>query len=247
MKLKDQVAIVTGGAQGIGRSIAEALAGEGAYIVVSDINAELAAKTASEIKEKYHVETFSVAGNVALPADCEQLIQQTLDKFSKINILINNAGITRDNLVLRMTEQEWDSVISVNLKGVFNCTKAASRVLLKQRSGRIVNIASVVGLMGNAGQANYSASKGGVIALTKSCAREFASRNILVNAVAPGFIRTAMTDKLTEETKKKLADQIPLNRLGEPEDVAKAVLFLCSEDSSYITGHVLSVNGGMYL
>ena len=247
MKLKDQVAIVTGGAQGIGRSIAEALAAEGAAIVVSDINAAQAQKTAEEIKEKYGIETLAVDGNVAVYAECEKLIKSALDKFSKINILINNAGITRDNLILRMSEQEWDSVLGVNLKGVFNCTKAAARVLLKQRSGRIVNIASVVGLMGNAGQANYSASKGGVIALTKTCAREFASRNILVNAIAPGFIRTAMTDALNDETRKKLSDQIPLGRLGEAEDVAKAAVFLCSDDSSYITGHVISVNGGVYM
>jgi len=247
MKLKDQIAIVTGGAQGIGRSVAEALAREGASIVISDINGEQAQKTAEEIKKAYNVETLSVGGNVSVYADCEKLVQQTLDKFSKINILINNAGITRDNLILRMSEQEWDSVIGVNLKGVFNCTKAVSRIMLKQRTGRIVNIASVVGLMGNAGQANYSASKGGVIALTKTCAREFSSRGILVNAIAPGFIRTAMTDALSEETKKKLAEQIPLTRLGEPEDIAKATVFLCSDDSSYITGHVLSVNGGMYM
>lgn len=247
MKLKDQVAIVTGGAQGIGRAIAEALAVEGAKVVISDINAEQAGKTAGEIAQKYGIETFSVAGNVAKSEDCEALVKAVLDKFSKINILINNAGITRDNLVMRMSDQEWDAVIGVNLKGVFNCTKAVSRPMIKQRGGRIVNIASVVGLMGNAGQANYSASKGGVIALTKTCAREFASRNILVNAIAPGFIRTAMTDALTDEMKKKLADQIPLTRLGEAEDVARAALFLCSEDSSYITGHVISVNGGMYM
>jgi 3-oxoacyl-[acyl-carrier protein] reductase len=247
MRLKDQVAIVTGGAQGIGRSVSEALAKEGASIVVSDINLEAAQKTAEEIKVKYNVETLAVAGNVAIFADCENLVQKSLDKFSKINILINNAGITKDNLVLRMSEAEWDSVISVNLKGVFNCTKAASKFLLKQRSGRIVNIASVVGLMGNAGQANYSASKGGVIALTKTCAREFSSRGVLVNAVAPGFIRTAMTDKLSDEQKNKLAEQIPLGRLGEPEDVAKACVFLSSDESSYITGLVVSVNGGMYM
>ncbi len=247
MRLKDQVAIVTGGAQGIGRSVSEALAKEGANIVVSDINLEAAQKTADEIKVKYNVETLAVAGNVAIFADCENLVQKSLDKFSKINILINNAGITKDNLVLRMSEAEWDSVISVNLKGVFNCTKAASKFLLKQRSGRIVNIASVVGLMGNAGQANYSASKGGVIALTKTCAREFSSRGVLVNAVAPGFIRTAMTDKLSDEQKNKLAEQIPLGRLGEPEDVAKACVFLSSDESSYITGLVVSVNGGMYM
>ncbi|MHB9156043.1 MAG: 3-oxoacyl-[acyl-carrier-protein] reductase [Endomicrobiales bacterium] len=247
MRLKDQVAVITGAAQGIGRAIAETFAREGAILVISDINAEQAQKTAGEINRKYRVETLAVAGNVASFTDCEKLVQQTLDKFSKINILINNAGITRDNLVMRMSDQEWDAVIGVNLKGVFNCTKAVSRPMLKQRSGRIVNIASVVGLMGNAGQANYSASKGGVIALTKTCAREFASRNILVNAIAPGFIRTAMTDALSEETRKKLADQIPLTRLGEAEDVAKASLFLCSEESSYITGQVLSVNGGMYM
>jgi 3-oxoacyl-[acyl-carrier protein] reductase len=247
MKLKDQTAVVTGSAQGIGRAIAEALANEGANIVVSDINQELAQKTATEIKQKYQVETLAIAANVALLADCDKLVQQTLDKFSKINILINNAGITRDNLILRMSEQEWDSVLGVNLKGVFNCTKAVSRSMLKQRSGRIVNIASVVGLMGNAGQANYSASKGGVIALTKTCAREFASRNILVNAIAPGFIRTAMTDALTDDVKKKLAEQIPLGRLGEALDIARAAVYLCSEDSSYITGHVISVNGGMYM
>jgi len=247
MKLKDQVAVITGAAQGIGRAIAEAFAKEGANVVVSDINTELAKKTAQEINQKYNVETLSVDGNTAVLADCEKLMQQTLDKFSKINILVNNAGITRDNLILRMSESEWDSVIAVNLKGVFNCTKAVGRAMVKQRFGRIINIASVVGLMGNAGQANYSASKGGVIALTKSSAREFASRNILINAIAPGFIRTAMTDALSDEAKKKLSEQIPLNRLGEPEDVARVAVFLASEDSSYITGHTISVNGGMYM
>ena len=247
MQLKDQVAIVTGSGQGIGRAIAEAFAREGASVVISDINAQLAEQTAAEIKTKYTVETLAVSGNVSNLSDCETLVQRSLDKFSKINILINNAGITRDNLILRMSEAEWDSVISVNLKGVFNCTKAVSRVMIKQRSGRIVNIASVVGLMGNAGQANYSASKGGVIALTKTCAREFSSRNILVNAIAPGFIRTAMTDALTNDQKKKLAEQIPLGRLGTAEDVANTAVFLCAEASSYITGVVISVNGGMYM
>ena len=247
MKLKDQVAIVTGGAQGIGRAISEALAREGAKVVVADINEQQAQTAANEIAQKHGIETLAVAGNVANGEDCEKIIRQALDKFSKINILINNAGITRDNLIMRMSDAEWDAVLGVNLKGVFNCTKSVSRSMLKARSGRIVNIASVVGLMGNAGQANYSASKGGVIALTKTCAREFASRGILVNAVAPGFIRTAMTDALTEDVKKKLSEQIPLARLGEAEDVANAVVFLCSDASSYITGHVLSVNGGMYL
>ncbi|MCB4790842.1 MAG: 3-oxoacyl-[acyl-carrier-protein] reductase [Elusimicrobia bacterium] len=247
MKLKDQVAIVTGGAQGIGKAVAESLANEGANVVICDINLEQANKTAAEIKDKYKIETLAVDGNVAKIDDCEKIVKVALDKFSKINILINNAGITKDNLIMRMSDAEWDSVIAVNLKGIFNCTKAVSRTMMKQRSGRIVNIASVVGQMGNAGQANYSASKGGVIALTKTCAREFSSRNILVNAIAPGFIRTAMTDALSEEAKKKLSELIPLSRLGEAQDVANAAVFLCTEDSSYITGQVLAVNGGMYM
>ncbi|MCL2390654.1 MAG: 3-oxoacyl-[acyl-carrier-protein] reductase [Endomicrobia bacterium] len=247
MRLKGKTAVVTGSAQGIGRAIAEAFAQEGSNLVISDINAELSQKTADEIKSKYGVETIAVACNVAKPEDCENLVRSSLDKFSKIDILINNAGITKDNLVLRMSEAEWDAVIAVNLKGVFNCIKAASKPMLKQREGRIINIASVVGQMGNAGQINYSASKGGVIAITKTCAKEFASRNILVNAIAPGFIRTAMTDKLTEDQKKAMADTIPLSRLGEASDIAKAALFFASDDSSYITGHVLAVNGGMYM
>lgn len=247
MKLKDQIAVITGGAQGIGRAIGLQLASEGANLVLSDVDEAKVQATAAEIAKEKNVKTLGVKGNVAQFADCEKLVEQSIDKFGRIDILINNAGITRDNLVMRMGDDEWDSVIAVNLKGVFNCTKAACRPMMKQRKGRIVNIASVVGLMGNAGQANYSASKGGVVALTKTCAREFASRNILVNAVAPGFIRTRMTDALTEEQKKKLLELIPLGRLGEPEDVARVVLFLCSEESSYITGHVVSVNGGMYI
>ncbi|MDD5021174.1 MAG: 3-oxoacyl-[acyl-carrier-protein] reductase [Endomicrobiaceae bacterium] len=247
MRLKGQVTIITGCAQGIGKSIAETFAKEGANIVVSDINIELAQKTADELKSFYGVETLAVAGNVSKLEECENLVAKALEKFQKIDILINNAGITKDNLVLRMSEMEWDAVIAVNLKGVFNCTKAVTKQMFKQRAGRIINITSVVGLMGNAGQANYSASKGGVIALTKTCAREFSSRNVLVNAIAPGFIRTAMTDALTDDVKAKLSEQIPLKRLGEASDIAKAALFLASEESSYITGHVLSVNGGMYM
>jgi len=247
MRLKGKSAVITGSAQGIGRSIAETFAAQGANIVISDINMELCQKTADEIKAKYGVETIAVSCNVSKLEECENLVQSSLDKFSKIDILVNNAGITKDNLVLRMTEAEWDAVIAVNLKGVFNCIKAAAKSMLKQREGRIINIASVVGQMGNAGQVNYSATKGGVIAMTKTCAREFASRNILVNAIAPGFIRTAMTDKLTEEQKKALSVNIPLSRLGEAQDIANAALFFASEDSSYITGHVLAVNGGMYM
>jgi len=247
MKLKDQVAVITGSAQGIGKTIAETFAREGAKIVVTDINFEKAQAAAEEIKNKYNVETIAVASNVTKLEDCENLMKQTLDKFSKIDILVNNAGITKDNLVLRMSEQEWDAVISVNLKGVFNSIKAVTRTMFKQRHGRIINIASVVGIMGNPGQANYSASKGGVIALTKTCAKEFSSRNILVNAIAPGFIRTAMTDALSEDVKKKYAEVIPLKRLGEAQDIANSALFLASEDSSYITGNVINVNGGMYM
>ncbi len=247
MKLKDQVAIVTGGAQGIGKAIGTALAKEGANIVVCDVNLEGSQKTASEFEATYKVKTLALKMDVTKIAECEDLVKQVMDKFGKVDILVNNAGITKDNLVMRMDDAEWDAVISVNLKGVFNCTKAVCRPMMKARSGRIINIASIVGLMGNAGQANYSASKGGVIAMTKTCAREFASRKILVNAIAPGFIRTPMTDKLTDEQKQNLSKLIPLERLGEAEDVANAALFLASPDSSYITGHVLSVNGGMYM
>lgn len=247
MRLKDQIAVITGGAQGIGRSIATLFASEGAHLVLSDIDEAAVQATAAQIAKEKNIQAIGVKGNVSQFTDCEKLVEASLDKFGRIDILINNAGITRDNLLMRMSDDEWDAVIAVNLKGVFNCTKAAIRPMMKARKGRIVNIASVVGQMGNAGQANYSASKGGVIALTKTCAREFASRNVLVNAIAPGFIRTRMTDALSEEQKKKLLELIPLGRLGEAQDVANAALFLCSEESSYITGQVVPVNGGMYI
>ncbi|GHT59204.1 beta-ketoacyl-ACP reductase [Endomicrobiia bacterium] len=247
MRLQGKIAVITGSAQGIGRAIAEVFASEGAQLVISDINAESTRKTADEMETRYGVETIAVVCNVAKLEDCEALTKVSLDKFSKIDILVNNAGITKDNLILRMSEADWDAVIAVNLKGVFNCIKAVGKQMLKQRQGRIVNIASVVGQMGNTGQINYSASKGGVISMTKTCAREFASRNILVNAIAPGFIRTAMTDKLTEDQKQVMTSAVPLLRLGEASDVAKAALFFASDDSSYVTGHVLAVNGGMYM
>lgn len=246
-KLTGKVAIITGGGRGIGKSIALALAREGANIIISDVDRKLAENASLEISAEIKVETLAVNTNVVNYSEVESLVKNTLDKFSKIDILINNAGITRDNLLLRMTEEEWDSVINVNLKGMFNCTKAVGKIMIKQRSGRVVNIASVVGLMGNPGQVNYSASKGGVIAFTKSCARELASRNILVNAIAPGFIKTPMTDALSEEQKKKLLEIIPLNKLGEAEDIANAAVFLCTDESAYITGQVISVNGGMYM
>jgi 3-oxoacyl-[acyl-carrier protein] reductase len=188
-----------------------------------------------------------VKADVSKPGEAENLIVSTIEKFERIDILINNAGITRDNLLMRMSSDEWDSVIAVNLTGAYNCIRSAVKPFMKQRSGKIVNIASVVGQMGNAGQANYAASKAGIIGLTKAVAKELASRNVCVNAVAPGFIQTAMTDRLPEKAKEMLQQAIPLGKLGQPEDVAKAVLFLCSEASSYITGQVINVDGGMVM
>lgn len=245
--LTGKIAIVTGGAQGIGKAIAETLTQAGANVIISDVNLNGAQETAKEIAEKFQKETLAVGGNVSEYSDCEKIVQVAVEKFSRIDILVNNAGITRDNLILRMTDAEWDAVLSVNLKGAFNCIKAVSKIMLKQRQGKIINIASVVGLMGNAGQANYSASKGGLIALTKTVAREFASRNITVNAIAPGYIQTKMTEVLSEEARQKLITLIPLNKLGTPQDVANAVLFLASPLADYITGQVISVNGGMYM
>jgi 3-oxoacyl-[acyl-carrier protein] reductase len=247
MKLKGKTAIITGGAQGIGFSIASLFASEGADIAICDVQEEQCQKSAAELEQKYKVKTLAVKVDVTQIATCEEMAKKTLDKFGRIDILVNNAGITKDNLLMRMSDQEWDAVLAVNLKGSFNCTKAVVRPMMKQQAGRIINICSIVGLMGNAGQANYSASKGGLIAMTKTCAREFASRNVLVNGIAPGFIRTRMTDALTDEQKQKLSALIPLTRLGEPEDVARAALFLASDDSSYITGQIISVNGGMYM
>ena len=245
MKLEGKVALVTGGAQGIGRAIALALAREGAKVVLSDINLEKAQETGREI-ESLGREAFAVGGNVASAKDAETMVNQTLEKFGRLDILVNNAGIARDQLLLRMKEEDWDLVLAVNLKGTYNCTKAAIRHLVKQKGGKIVNIASVVGEMGNAGQANYSASKAGVIGFTKSIAREYAVRNVQVNAVAPGFIDTAMTQAVPEKNREFLIKQIPMQRLGTPEDIAEAVLFLVSSSADYITGHVLNVNGGMY-
>ena len=246
MELNGKVALITGAAQGIGKSIALTLARKGADIAVSDVNLEKAEETAKEIQGLGR-KAIAIKGNVASVADAEKMVEDTIAGLGKIDILVNNAGITRDGLMLRMKEEDWDLVIDINLKGVFNCSKAAVKHMAKQRSGRIVNIASIVGEMGNAGQANYSASKGGVIALTKTVAREFASRNVNVNAVAPGFIETAMTAALPEAAREALTKQIPLNSLGSPEDVANAVLFLVSDASSYITGQVINVNGGMYM
>ncbi|MFH1783914.1 MAG: 3-oxoacyl-[acyl-carrier-protein] reductase [bacterium] len=246
MRLSSKVAIVTGAAQGIGKAIALALAAEGANIVVCDVNLEAAEKTAQEIGELGR-QTMAVKGNVALYSEVEGFVNKVLDKFGKIDILVNNAGVTRDMLILRMKEADWDTVLSINLKGAFNCTKACSRTMLKQKSGKIVNIASVIGLIGNAGQSNYAASKAGLIGFTKSIAKELAPKGINVNAIAPGFIKTKMTEILSEEVKENLLRQIPLNKLGDPEDVAKAVVFLVSDEASYITGQVITVDGGMVM
>ena len=247
MKLDRKVAIVTGAGRegkGIGRSIALALAAEGAEIVIADYVVEAAEAVAQEVRSLGR-RAVAVRANVADPADAEAIIQRALDEFGKVDILVNNAGITRDALIPRMSEQDWDLVIATNLKGTFNCTKAVTRPMLKQRSGKIVNITSVMGIIGNIGQANYSASKAGIIGLTKTTAKELGSRGINVNAVAPGFIQTAMTDGLSESVRRNIAGMIPLSTLGTPEDVAKLVLFLCSDDSDYITGQVINVDGGM--
>ncbi|MBI5894389.1 MAG: 3-oxoacyl-[acyl-carrier-protein] reductase [Deltaproteobacteria bacterium] len=246
MELKDKVALVTGAAQGIGKTIALKLAANGADVAISDLNMEKLNETAKEIIDLGR-KAIAIKANVADSKDAEAMVEETINKFGALHILINNAGITRDGLILRMKEEDWDAVLSVNLKGVFNCTKAAVKYMSKQRHGRIVNIASIVGEMGNAGQANYSASKAGVIGLTKTVAREFASRDITCNAVAPGFIETLMTQALSEKVREELAKQIPMGKLGAPEDVANAVLFLAGSGGDYITGQVINVNGGMYM
>jgi len=246
MKLKDRVAIVTGGARGIGREIALTLAREGASIVICDVNEEALSLAKAEIEAISRQCMVSVV-DVGDYASCEEMANKTLDKFGKIDILINNAGITRDSLLMRMKEEDWDAVLRVNLKGAFNFTKAVCRAMIKQRYGKVVNIASIIGIMGNAGQANYAASKAGLIGLTKSSAKELASRGINVNAIAPGFIKTSMTDKLTDEQKEGMLKLIPLNSLGSPSDVANLALFLVSDSASYITGEVIKVDGGMVM
>lgn len=244
--LKNKTAIVTGSARGIGAEIAVALAQAGCNIVISDIDEQGSLQMSEKIKSLGR-DSIAIKANVSVLSEAEALIKQTKEKFGSVDILVNNAGITRDNLLMRMSEAEWDSVITVNLKGTFNCIKAATRTMLKQRAGKIINISSVVGVMGNAGQANYSASKAGVIGLTKSAAKEFGSRHIQVNAVAPGYIQTEMTKDLPDAAKEQFLTLIPLQRAGEASDVANAVLFLASELSDYITGQVLHVDGGMVM
>jgi 3-oxoacyl-[acyl-carrier protein] reductase len=243
---KERVAVITGASRGIGKSIALALAAQGATIVAVDMD-QAATETIVAELQAAGSKALAVVGNVTLSADVERMIDAAMEAFGRVDILVNNAGITRDGLLMRMKDEDWDAVLNVNLKGAFLCTRAAFKVMSKQRYGRIINIASVVGQMGNAGQANYCASKAGLIGLTKSNAREMAKRSITVNAVAPGFIATAMTDALSDKVRAELTAQIPLERLGSADDIANAVVFLASESAGYITGHVLSVNGGMYM
>jgi 3-oxoacyl-[acyl-carrier protein] reductase len=247
MKLKDKVSMVTGGARGIGREIALLFAKEGSDIAICDVNEEVLAATKKEIEASTGRKVIAEKVDVTNSEQVENFVKKVLDNFGNLDILVNNAGITRDNLLIRMSDAEWDSVLAVNLKGAFNCTRAVTRPMMKKRSGKIVNMASIIGVMGNAGQANYAASKGGLIAFTKTIAKELGSRNINANAIAPGFIKTDMTDKLGEESKGKLLGLIPLGRMGETTDVAKAALFLASEDSAYISGQVIHVDGGMVM
>lgn len=244
--MKDKVVIVTGASRGIGKAIALELAKNGATVVASARNEELLAALVAEI-EQSGGKALAVAGDVARTEDADRLIDAAVAACGRVDVLVNNAGITRDGLLLRMRDEDWDAVLDTNLKGAFVLTRAAAKVMTKQRYGRIINISSVVGEMGNAGQANYCASKAGLIGLTKSNARELAKRNVTVNAITPGFITTDMTDELPEKVRTELLAQIPLGRFGEAADIAHAVQFLAGEQAGYITGQVLGVNGGMYM
>ena len=246
MELNGKIALITGGAQGIGRTISENLAEQGAHVILGDINLEGAEKTVAKIKEKGS-KASAIRIDVSNALDVQNAFDSILKKYKPIDIVVNNAGITRDGLLVRMKEVDWDLVLNINLKGSFLCSQQAAKQMMKQKSGAIVNIASIVGVMGNFGQANYSASKAGLIGFTKTLAREVAPRGIRANAIAPGFIDTEMTRILEESVREKLIDQIPLARLGQPDDVANCVSFLVSEKASYITGQVININGGMLM
>ncbi|MCF3942466.1 3-oxoacyl-[acyl-carrier-protein] reductase [Oceanobacillus alkalisoli] len=245
--LKGKSVLVTGASRGIGRTIAIEFAKQGANVAVNYAGSEAKAKEVAEELKSYGVQAFPIQANVSHEDSVKAMVKEVIGAFGSLDILVNNAGVTRDNLLMRMKEEEFDDVINTNLKGVFLCTKAVTRQMMKQRAGRIVNVASIVGVSGNPGQANYVAAKAGVIGLTKTTAKELASRNILVNAVAPGFISTDMTEALNEEQKEAMLSVIPLDRFGEPEDVAKVVRFLASDDASYITGQTIHIDGGMVM
>lgn len=245
--LKGKNALVTGGSRGIGKAIALELARQGANVAVNYAGNEVKAQAVVEEIESMHVKSFKVQADVAEESDVKGMVKEVISQFGSLDILVNNAGVTRDNLLMRMKTEEFDQVINTNLKGVFLCTKAVTRQMMKQRSGKIINVSSIVGVSGNPGQANYVAAKAGVIGLTKSTAKELASRNIHVNAVAPGFISTDMTDELTEEQRESMLALIPLAKLGSAEDVANVVRFLASEDANYITGQTIHIDGGMVM
>ncbi len=246
MSALDRVAMVTGGARGIGFAIAEKLASNGYSVIISDILAEAAGEAALKLSGE-GVKAISVAGDVSKPESVDAMFKASIEEFGRVDVLVNNAGIARDNLLLRLDAKDWDMVMGVNLKGAFLCIKAASRIMMKNRWGRIINISSVVGVMGNAGQSNYSASKAGLIGLTKSAAKELAGRNITVNAVAPGYIQTEMTEKLPESAKDFFLSIVPLKRAGKPADVAGVVSFLASDLAEYVTGQVIHCDGGMLM
>ena len=247
MDLKDQIVLVTGGARGIGKAIAENFAKKGAHLVIADISLSSAEDTAKEIAATSGVKTLALSLDVSKAGDVTAAFADIIKEFGRIDVVINNAGITKDGLLLRMKEEDWDAVININLKGVFLCSKEAVKLMVKQRYGRIVNIASVVAFIGNPGQANYSASKAGIVGLTRTIAAEYASRGITVNAVAPGFIATAMTEALPDNIRQEMLKSIPVGTFGSVDDVANAVAFLASRDNGYITGQVIHVNGGMYM
>jgi 3-oxoacyl-[acyl-carrier protein] reductase len=247
MSLNGKSVLVTGASRGIGREIALELARQGANVAVNFAGSEAKANEVVEEIKALGRESFSIQCDVSNSEAVAEMVKTVTERFSSLDILVNNAGITRDNLLMRMKESEWDDVININLKGVFLCTKAVTRQMMKQRSGRIINIASIVGVSGNAGQANYVAAKAGVIGLTKTTAKELASRGITVNAIAPGFISTDMTEKLPEDVQQAMLGQIPLARFGDPKDVAAVAVFLASEASSYMTGQTLHVDGGMVM
>jgi 3-oxoacyl-[acyl-carrier protein] reductase len=247
MKFKDKVAIITGASSGIGSEIAIQFAKEGAIVIINYSNSSEGAEKVKQEIEEIGGKAITFKCDVANYNDVEKMIEKIIEDYSKIDILVNNSGITRDNLLMRMEEEDFDKVIDINLKGTFNTIKCVSRHMIRAKKGKIINMASVVGITGNAGQANYAASKGGVIALTKSVAKEFATRNINVNAIAPGYIETRMTAVLNEKVKDGILTNIPMKRVGKPEDIAKVAVFLASEDSNYITGQVINVDGGMVM